>query len=148
MNTVTRTKTSAGDTRSGRLFLIELSGDRIHSMNPDGLNRRTIVTDCRLSRRRRRGCGSGHIYQHVLSPTSTTARSNGPTSMAGTAGSSRKASPTRPKQIHVDKERDLANAHARGGRLDRAGSNVDAGDLRQEHADVLRPLRFSPPFPF
>ena len=41
---VTRTKTSAGETPSGRLFLLELSGDRIHSMNADGLNRRTIVT--------------------------------------------------------------------------------------------------------
>src|SRR5262249_39157683 len=33
-------------------------------------------------------------------------------------------------------ERDLADAHARGVRLDRAGSNVNAGDLREEYADV------------
>jgi hypothetical protein len=33
-------------------------------------------------------------------------------------------------------ERNLANARARGGRLNRAGSNVDGGDLRQEYADV------------
>src|SRR5580704_7321758 len=33
-------------------------------------------------------------------------------------------------------ERNLADARARGGRLNRAGSNVDAGDLRQEYADV------------
>jgi hypothetical protein len=32
----TRSKTASGVTRSGRLFLLELSGDRIHSMNPDG----------------------------------------------------------------------------------------------------------------
>src|SRR6202045_148702 len=44
----TRTKASSGATRSGRLFLLELSGDRIHSMNPDGSNRKTIVTDCHL----------------------------------------------------------------------------------------------------
>src|SRR5262249_42534377 len=31
---------------------------------------------------------------------------------------------------------DLADAHARGVRLDRAGSNVNAGDLREEYADV------------
>ena len=30
-----QTKASSA-TRSGRLFLLELSGDRIHSMNPDG----------------------------------------------------------------------------------------------------------------
>ena len=33
-------------------------------------------------------------------------------------------------------ERDLADAHARRGRLDYAGSNVDAGDLRQEYTEV------------
>ncbi|SDR44022.1 hypothetical protein SAMN05444161_4023 [Rhizobiales bacterium GAS191] len=32
----------------GRLFLLELSGDRIHSMNPDGSDRKVIVTDCHL----------------------------------------------------------------------------------------------------
>src|SRR6516164_2345455 len=31
---------------------------------------------------------------------------------------------------------DLADAYARGGRLDGAGSNVDASDIRQEYADV------------
>jgi hypothetical protein len=31
---------------------------------------------------------------------------------------------------------DRADAYARGRRLDRAGCNVDAGDLRQEHAEV------------
>jgi hypothetical protein len=34
-------------------------------------------------------------------------------------------------------ERDFANAHARGRRLDRTGSNLDSGDLRQEHAEVF-----------
>src|SRR5262249_2494601 len=34
-------------------------------------------------------------------------------------------------------ERNLADAGARGGRLNRAGSKVDSGDLRQEHAGVL-----------
>ena len=43
----TKSKTSSGTTRSGRLFVLELSGDRIHSMNPDGSDRKTIVTDCR-----------------------------------------------------------------------------------------------------
>ena len=42
----TRTKASSGATRSGRLFRLELSGNRIHSMNLDGSDRKTIVTDC------------------------------------------------------------------------------------------------------
>ena len=58
----TRTKTSAGETRSGRLFLLELSGDRIHSMNPDGLNRRTIVTGCRYPDGIGVDAEAGHIY--------------------------------------------------------------------------------------
>jgi hypothetical protein len=31
----------------GRLFMLELSGGRIHSMTPEGGDRRVIVTDCR-----------------------------------------------------------------------------------------------------
>ena len=32
-----------GVVRSGRLFLLELSGDCIHSVKPDGFYRKTIV---------------------------------------------------------------------------------------------------------
>ena len=39
-----KSKASSGVTRSGRLFLLELSGDRIHSMNTDGSDRRTVVS--------------------------------------------------------------------------------------------------------
>ena len=49
-------------TRSGRLFLLELSGDRIHSMNPDGSDRKTIVTDCRLPDGIVVDAEAGHIY--------------------------------------------------------------------------------------
>jgi sugar lactone lactonase YvrE len=44
----TRTKASSAASPSGRLFLLELSGNRIHSMNPDGSDRKTIVTNCHL----------------------------------------------------------------------------------------------------
>src|SRR6185436_12058681 len=37
---------------------------------------------------------------------------------------------------HQIVERNLADAHARGRRLDDAGSNIDAGDLCQEYAEV------------
>ena len=39
---------AAGVVRTGRLFVLEMSGDRIHSMNPDGSDRKTIVTGCHL----------------------------------------------------------------------------------------------------
>ena len=31
--------------RSGRLFFLEMSGDRIHSMNPDGSDRKRIAAE-------------------------------------------------------------------------------------------------------
>src|SRR6201987_1281816 len=58
----TRTKASSDATRSGRLFVLELSGDRIHSMNPDGSDRKTIVTDCRLPDGIAVDVAAGHIY--------------------------------------------------------------------------------------
>src|SRR4029077_10212207 len=40
---------SSAQTAVGRLFVLGLSGDRIHSMNLDGSDLKTIVTDCHLS---------------------------------------------------------------------------------------------------
>ncbi len=37
-----------GVVHSGRLFLLELSGNRIHSINQDGSDRTTIVSRCHL----------------------------------------------------------------------------------------------------
>jgi hypothetical protein len=39
---------SRGKTAIGRLFVLELSADRIHSMNTDGSDKKTIVTGCHL----------------------------------------------------------------------------------------------------
>ena len=58
----TKSKNSSGVTRSGRLFVLELSGDRIHSMNPDGSNRETIVTDYHLPDGIVVDADAGHIY--------------------------------------------------------------------------------------
>ena len=42
----TRTRALLGAASSGRLFLLDLSGGRVLSMDPDGSNRRIIATDC------------------------------------------------------------------------------------------------------
>jgi hypothetical protein len=42
------TNVSADATRSGRLSFLELSGGRIHSVNSNGSDVKTIVADCRL----------------------------------------------------------------------------------------------------
>jgi DNA-binding beta-propeller fold protein YncE len=48
--------------RSGRLFLLEMSGDRIHSMNPNGSDRKTIVTGCHVPDGIVVDVDAGHIY--------------------------------------------------------------------------------------
>jgi sugar lactone lactonase YvrE len=58
----TRTKASSAARRSGRLFLLELSGDRIYSMKPDGSDRKTIVTNCHLPDGIVVDVDAGHIY--------------------------------------------------------------------------------------
>ena len=54
--------TSGRKDAAGRLFVLELSGDRIHSMNPDGSDRRTVVTDCHLPDGIAIDVAAGHIY--------------------------------------------------------------------------------------
>ena len=45
----------------GRLFVLELSGGRIHSMSPDGSDRKVIVTDCHLPDGIAVDVGAGHV---------------------------------------------------------------------------------------
>jgi hypothetical protein len=59
----TKSKPAAGSKAAvSRLFVLELSGGRIHSMNTDGSDRRTIVTDCRLPDGIALDAEAGHIY--------------------------------------------------------------------------------------
>src|ERR1700752_675426 len=45
---ITKPRRESADAAGGRLFVFELNAGRIHSMNPDGSDKKTIVTDCRL----------------------------------------------------------------------------------------------------
>jgi sugar lactone lactonase YvrE len=58
----TNSKSRPRSGRTGRLFVLELSGDRIHSMNPDGSDRKIIVTDCYLPDGIVVDAEAGHIY--------------------------------------------------------------------------------------
>src|SRR5262252_7962239 len=53
---------SGGKTAVGRLFVLELNAGLIHTMNPDGSEKKTIVTDCRLPDGIVVDVASGHIY--------------------------------------------------------------------------------------
>ena len=53
---------AGNQTTTGRLFVLDLSGGRILSVNPDGLDRRVLVTDCRLPDGVVVDVEAGHIY--------------------------------------------------------------------------------------
>jgi hypothetical protein len=102
----TGTKASSGATRSGRLFLLELSGDRIHSMNPDGSDRKTIVTDCRWPDGVAVDVEAGHIYWTNMGVPNL---NDGSIERADIDGGNRnvvvpQGGTHTPKQMHLDKE--------------------------------------------
>jgi hypothetical protein len=129
----TRTKASSGATRSGRLFLLELSGNRIHSMNPDGSERKTIVTDAHLPDGIVVDAAAGHIYWTNMGIPN---RDDGSIERADLSGGNRKVIIPQgvthtPKQIHLDKE---------NGKLywcDREGMRVMRANLDGSQVDAL-----------
>ena len=127
----TKSKTaSGGKLPSGRLFVIELSGGRIHSMNTDGSNRKTIVTDCRNPDGIVVDTEAGHIYWTNMGIPSL---SDGSIERVDFDGKNRKVivSPGgtfTPKQIHLDKkDRKLYWCDREGMRVMRC--NLDGSQL-------------------
>jgi len=54
---------ASGDTATGgRLFLLDLSDNRVLSLNPDGSDRKVIVTECRYPDGIVVDVAAGHIY--------------------------------------------------------------------------------------
>src|SRR5258708_10964742 len=53
---------SGDETAVSRLFLLELSSDRVISLNPDGSDRKVIVTECRYPDGIAVDITAGHIY--------------------------------------------------------------------------------------
>jgi DNA-binding beta-propeller fold protein YncE len=129
----TRTKASCGATRSGRLFVLELSGDRIHSMNPDGSDRKTIVTNCRLPDGIAVDVAAGHIYWTNMGVPNL---DDGSIERADLDGGNRKVVVPQgvtytPKQLHLDKE---------NGKLywgDREGMRVMRANLDGSQVETL-----------
>jgi hypothetical protein len=48
--------------RSGRLFVLDLGGGRVFSLNPDGSDSKTLVAGCRLPDGIAVDLTAGHIY--------------------------------------------------------------------------------------
>jgi DNA-binding beta-propeller fold protein YncE len=127
----TKSTTSSGVTSSGRLFVLELSGDRIHSMNPDGSDRKTIVTDCRYPDGIGVDSEAGHIYWTNMGIPNL---NDGSIERADLDGKNRKVIVPQgvthtPKQLHLDKDsRKLYWCDREGMRVMRAnldGSHVE-----------------------
>src|SRR5436305_6927853 len=120
-------------TTTGRLFVLELSGDRIHSMNPDGSNRRSIVTDCHLPDGIVVDAEAGHIYWTNMGIPNL---DDGSIERADLNGGNRRVIVPQgvthtPKQIHLDKG---------GGKLywcDREGMRVMRANLDGSQAETL-----------
>jgi len=103
---VAKIKASSSATRFGRLFVLELSGGRIHSMNPDGSDLKTIVTNCRLPDGIAVDEEAGHIYWTNMGIPN---RDDGSIERADLDGANRRVIVPQgvthsPKQLHLEKE--------------------------------------------
>src|SRR5262249_50409844 len=97
---------SGGKTAVSRLFVLELNAGRIHSMNPDGSDKKTIVTDCRNCDGIVVDVEAGHIYWTNMGIPDLNAGSIGG---RDNEWKDRKVivpqgATFTPKQIHLDKE--------------------------------------------
>ena len=121
---------SGHQTAFGRLFVLELSGGRIHSMNPDGSGRKTIVTDCRLPDGIAVDTEAGHIYWTNMGVPNL---NDGSIERADLDGTNRRVivpegATFTPKQLHLDKEhRKLYWCDREGMRVMRA--NLDGSQM-------------------
>jgi hypothetical protein len=136
MNDVLATKptvTSADKGAAGRLFLLELSGGRIHSMNADGSDRKTIVTDCRFPDGIVVDSQAGHIFWTNMG---TLKVNDGSIERADLDGSNRivivpPGVTHTPKQLHMEK---------RSGKLywsDREGMRVMRANIDGTNVETL-----------
>src|SRR6201991_4155630 len=129
-----KSRTSSEDkTRSGRLFVLELSGDRIHSMNPDGSDRKTIVTDGRLPDGIAVDVEAGHIYWTNMGIPNL---NDGSIERVDLDGGNRKVIVPQgvthtPKQMHLDK------ANGKLYWCDREGMRVMRANLDGSQVETL-----------
>ena len=101
----TRTEASSGTANSGRLFLLDLSGGRVLSMDPNGSNRKIIATGCVHPDGVIVDAAAGHVYWTNMGVPSL---NDGSIERADLDGSNRKiivapGGTFTPKQLHLDR---------------------------------------------
>src|SRR5271154_4513946 len=128
-----RRPTSRIKAAAGRLFVLELNAGRIHAMNPDGSDKKTIVTNCHLPDGIVVDAPAGHIYWTNMGVPNL---NDGSIERADLDGGNRKVIVPQgvthtPKQIHLDKD---------GGKLywcDREGMRVMRANLDGSQVETL-----------
>jgi len=132
---LTANSTASADRKGvGQLYLLELSGGRIHSMRPDGSDRKVIVTDCSLPDGIAVDVAAGHIYWTNMG--SSPSVEDGSIERADIDGKNRrvvipKGATFTPKQLQLDK---------RNGKLlwcDREGMRVMRCNLDGSQMETL-----------
>src|SRR5882724_11395143 len=122
---------SVGRATIDRLFVLEASGNRVLSLNPDGSDRKVIVTDCRIPDGITVDVEAGHIYWTNMGVPN---RNDGSIERADLDGKNRKTiipegGTFTPKQLTIEKNtRKLYWCDREGMRVMRAnldGSNVE-----------------------
>jgi hypothetical protein len=129
----TKSKASSAATRSGRLFVLELNAGLIHTMNPDGSEKKTIVSNGRLPDGIVVDVQAGHIYWTNMGVPNL---NDGSIERADLDGSNRKVivpqgATHTPKQLHLEKE---------DGKLywcDREGMRVMRANLDGSQVETL-----------
>jgi sugar lactone lactonase YvrE len=115
---------------AGRLFVLDLSGGRVYSMNPDGSDSKTLVTGCRLPDGIAVDLEKGHLYWTDMGVPNL---NDGKIERADLDGRNRKTIVPEgvtytPKQIHLDsRNRKLYWSDREGMRVMR--SNLDGSQV-------------------
>jgi hypothetical protein len=127
----TQTKPPSGATRSGRLFLLDLSGGRVLSMDPDGSRPHIIAADCPHPDGIVVDVEAGHVYWTNMGAVPS--RNDGSIERADLDGSNRRfivapGGTFTPKQLYLDKtNRKLYWSDREGMRVMR--SNLDGSQI-------------------
>jgi hypothetical protein len=100
------TATQGGNCSSGRLFVLDLRGGRVFSLDPDGSDPRTLITGCRLPDGLAVDSAAGYIYWTNMGVPH---RNDGSIERADLDGGNRRiiipeGATFTPKQLHLEKE--------------------------------------------
>src|SRR3954467_3209769 len=126
-------RVSTGAALADRLFVLDLSGGRALSLNPDGSDRKVLVSDCRLPDGIVVDAEAGHIYWTNMGVPN---QNDGAIERADLDGQNRvtilgEGQTFTPKQLHLEK---------RGGKLywcDREGMRVMRANLDGSSIETL-----------